>query len=204
MSSIRCGHCGKLHQTAEAVRACGTKSQTLLADGRSPEAPTRCASKAQVNYAQMLYRTRQPLPVDAGMPARTVEERIQSLDFVEIGIFIDMMKRQPEREHRLTAGMYKFGNDIYKVQKAIYGSGNLYAKKWYWDRKPVEGHFDYSPGGIYRLRPEHKMSLEEAKQFGKLYGRCCVCGRILTDEESIEAGIGPVCAGKEGWFSNAA
>lgn len=27
-------------------------------------------------------------------------------------------------------------------------------------------------------------------------GKCCVCGRKLTTPESIETGIGPVCAGK--------
>lgn len=27
-------------------------------------------------------------------------------------------------------------------------------------------------------------------------GRCCKCGRKLTTPESIESGIGPVCAGK--------
>lgn len=27
-------------------------------------------------------------------------------------------------------------------------------------------------------------------------GRCCVCGRPLTNPESIDAGIGPECAGK--------
>lgn len=27
-------------------------------------------------------------------------------------------------------------------------------------------------------------------------GRCCVCGRELTDPESIARGIGPVCVGK--------
>ena len=31
---------------------------------------------------------------------------------------------------------------------------------------------------------------------GKLSGRCCSCGRDLTDPESIERGIGPICAGK--------
>ena len=49
---------------------------------------------------------------------------------------------------------------------------------------------------IRRLCPEHKMSLADAKKFGALYGTCCVCGRTLTDEVSIEAGIGPVCAQK--------
>ena len=28
-------------------------------------------------------------------------------------------------------------------------------------------------------------------------GRCCACGRLLTDPESIESGIGPVCGGRQ-------
>jgi hypothetical protein len=31
---------------------------------------------------------------------------------------------------------------------------------------------------------------------GKASGRCAVCSRDLTDPESIERGIGPICAGK--------
>ena len=42
------------------------------------------------------------------------------------------------------------------------------------------------------------MTLEEAKEFGKLYGICCRCAAILTDENSIREGIGPICAQK-GW-----
>ncbi len=37
-----------------------------------------------------------------------------------------------------------------------------------------------------------------AKAYGMESGRCCVCGRLLTVPESIEAGIGPVCAVKFG------
>lgn len=36
--------------------------------------------------------------------------------------------------------------------------------------------------------------LAAAKKFGKLSGRCCSCGRDLTNDESIAAGIGPICA----------
>lgn len=38
-----------------------------------------------------------------------------------------------------------------------------------------------------------------AEAAAKLYietGRCCVCGRTLTNKDSITAGIGPVCSGK--------
>lgn len=38
------------------------------------------------------------------------------------------------------------------------------------------------------------------ERYGRLYamesGNCWVCGRQLTTLESIEAGIGPVCAGR--------
>lgn len=30
-------------------------------------------------------------------------------------------------------------------------------------------------------------------------GKCCVCARPLTDEWSIENGIGPICAQKQNW-----
>lgn len=39
----------------------------------------------------------------------------------------------------------------------------------------------------------------EARQYGKETGICCCCGRELTDKNSIEAGIGPVCADKWGF-----
>ncbi len=35
-----------------------------------------------------------------------------------------------------------------------------------------------------------------AARHGKASGRCSVCSRDLTDPESIERGIGPICAGK--------
>jgi len=47
----------------------------------------------------------------------------------------------------------------------------------------------------------HKIAhdpVEAAKAYGKLVGRCSCCGRALTDPQSIELGIGPVCA--ERWF----
>jgi hypothetical protein len=35
--------------------------------------------------------------------------------------------------------------------------------------------------------------------FGKKLGRCGICGRSLTDEDSRARGIGPVCAAARGW-----
>lgn len=41
--------------------------------------------------------------------------------------------------------------------------------------------------------------LNSAIAYGKRYGKCSVCARTLTDEESINRGIGPVCAERFGW-----
>lgn len=38
-----------------------------------------------------------------------------------------------------------------------------------------------------------------AKAYGKAWNTCCVCARTLTNDESIERGIGPICAERFGW-----
>lgn len=35
--------------------------------------------------------------------------------------------------------------------------------------------------------------------YGRRFGSCCVCGRELTNKASIDAGIGPICAGRFGF-----
>lgn len=96
-------------------------------------------------------------------------------------------------------GMYQTSDGtVYKVQIAKQGSGRLYAKQLV-EHKTETGSswsFEYASGAIHRLTPADKMSLEKAQEFGKLYGVCCRCAADLTDERSIEAGIGPICAGK--------
>ena len=41
--------------------------------------------------------------------------------------------------------------------------------------------------------------LNAAIAYGKKYGKCSVCARTLTDEDSINRGIGPVCAERFGF-----
>jgi hypothetical protein len=99
----------------------------------------------------------------------------------------------------ITDGMWVIGDvadggTCFKVQynKAMGDGRRLYAK-----RLTSEGVFVHAPGAIRDLIARgRKMTLEEAKFYGRLYGTCCRCGRTLTDEGSIEAGIGPICAEK--------
>lgn len=120
-------------------------------------------------------------------------------------------------------GMHKLGNEIFKVQRSP-TTGRLYTKRLVVERdclghETTEGAigdtvycdgscqssddvsvtFEYYPGALSGLSEATRMSLDDAKAFGALYGVCCRCGRTLTDESSIAAGIGPVCAEKGGW-----
>lgn len=100
------------------------------------------------------------------------------------------VKKAPAAE--LEAAIYLMGDVVVKVQRAVHGSGNMYAKRL----DPATGRFEYEAGLIRKITPAMRMTLEQAKEFGAIYGVCCNCGRTLTNEDSIEAGIGPVCAGK--------
>ena len=72
-----------------------------------------------------------------------------------------------------------------------YGNRNTYGKQ--------------GPGETYQGKIVEQLKAimanpgEASKAYGQLVGRCGVCGRLLEDEASIEAGIGPVCAAKTGW-----
>ena len=117
-------------------------------------------------------------------------------------------------------GMHKLGDKIYKVQKSR--SGLPYAKELVVTREcpghldfsdpsafdaPMTRHSDtecpepkvsvefvYARGMVYKLSEDTRMTLDEAKEWGVRFGTCCVCGLTLTKEDSIEKGIGPVCA----------
>ena len=96
---------------------------------------------------------------------------------------------------QLTEGMYQTADGvIYRVQRSR-ELGKLYAKRL----NPLGNSFEFAPGVIRTLTANDKMSLEDAKAFGVATGICCVCAAFLTDEKSVAAGIGPVCAKKK-WF----
>lgn len=104
----------------------------------------------------------------------------------------------------VTEGMYRTNSgDIFKVQRSK-ESGNLYAKKLVKLDTPktdkrgnVTTHvFEYAPGAMRNIKATDRMSIEDAAEFGKRTGTCCNCGRTLTNPDSIDAGIGPICAQK--------
>jgi hypothetical protein len=158
----------------------------------------RMATEKQIAYALSLTVRKM-----GQAKADEVAETAKAMTMKDISSVIDKLKgmqdytpvapatpSEARTEPIKLEGMHKVGERIFKVQKAVHGSGHLYAKEL------IEGSFAYAQGAIRMLSAETKMSLADAKAYGVLYGVCCVCARMLTDENSIAAGIGPICASK--------
>lgn len=114
-------------------------------------------------------------------------------------------------------GYYTDGTRFYEVVQSK--QGNKYAKELTVQMPKCEGHADgpvmgetfycdgtcnkkgkatwvYRPGVMKAFQTWLPVDAAQAAEFGKMFGACFVCGRTLTDPKSVEAGIGPVCAGK--------
>lgn len=171
--------------------------------------PANQASEKQVAFAKRLIGEKDFLslvPADRDLATAITEGKpVSKADASRlIDTLLHTVNKTVERnvEHRsgkkvaaveVEDGMYLKDGVVFKVQFNREGT-RTYAK-----RLVVHSHGDASfeyVGSVHRLglKAEHKMTLEQAQEFGALYGTCCACGRTLTDENSIEAGIGPVCA----------
>lgn len=141
---------------------------------------------------------------------------------IDMLIKLPKIKKETTPERELEAGIYRSPSNgqILKVYKAVHGSGRMCAKQLVVSSE-CDGHestsgpignviycdgscrtgetsvrFEYLGLASRFVRDHRRMTLEQAKEFGAIYGVCCNCGATLTDERSIEAGIGPVCAGR--------
>lgn len=177
------------------------------------------ATPKQLDFLAKLASERE---MDANTRARLVDT-LNTFDTTQASRTITWLMAQPKlapdtststSADTVPEGMHKLGDEIFKVQRAVHGSGHLYAKRLVLDEPDCGGccngepcgpngeycpstvRFEYARGAMHRLSADTLMSLDEARAFGRLYGTCCVCGKTLTDESSIAAGIGPVCASK--------
>jgi len=85
----------------------------------------------------------------------------------------------------------KWDGWVFVKDGAEYGSGDRYGSQ-----RPGE---TYKGKIVDELRAIATDPFEASKAYGKLVGRCGVCHRPLEDENSVAAGIGPICAKKFGY-----
>lgn len=95
----------------------------------------------------------------------------------------------------LPEGYYVKGADVYKVR--VSKTGNPYATVLttvHTETGAAKGKWEYVPGAIALLTADDAITVEQAAEYGHLHGFCAICGKTLTDPDSVTRGIGPVCA----------
>lgn len=113
-------------------------------------------------------------------------------------------------------GFHLLDDNIYSVKVAVHGSGKLIGRrlctenaeavKAAWKEWDEGGRHGKQPkldweyvgrrGVFWNLSEDTLMTMEQMQAMGHLYGICCSCGATLTKQESIDRGMGPVCARK--------
>jgi Family of unknown function (DUF6011) len=198
--------CGGKHDTANQARECETAAQVRICDFGEPHqrgskiCPV-CAPAPRDVRSDVVASRSQDLPADVRAQARRDA--------------YDRPARSPSPDRaRVTHdGIYRnpATGETYKVQFPREAHGDvkrLYASLLVVDVEPVTGddgevvahgkrHWTYVGGASKVVRPGWRLSIDEAKALGALYGTC-LYGHPLTKEESIRKGIGPVCEEKYG------
>jgi len=149
------------------------------------------ASDAQIKFLRNLLAEKLEDPAEALAWLDT-----HKLSKADASAKITEYKAMPtvNRAAELDEGMYQVGEDIYKV---YFTRGSEERAPQLVTKQLIEGRFEYKgKRPLLFITAEHRMTLEQAMEYGQITGTCCNCGRLLTNEESIANGIGPICASK--------
>lgn len=152
--------------------------------------------------ALIVEATNASLPVEEiTVPAVTDEPLAavvsEEIDYMRASLpALRAMLRDARRAGATSGTAQLVADRLYEVEGEIFrtfesrSTGNLYAKIW------TDEGWEYATGAIRRIRPEHRMTVERAKELSVRFTRCIRCGADLTNAESVERGIDPVCITK--------
>lgn len=120
-------------------------------------------------------------------------EFIKPMEFVQFKLGLIDISLYPNLEQFKEIGKIKFilASDKVNVVSGYKNCGYIQQDKFY----PTKSCFDIIKMQV-RLFAKAPVAILEL--FGKATGVCCICGRTLTNEESVNRGIGPICAEKHG------
>jgi uncharacterized protein DUF6011 len=170
----------------------------------------RAPSPRQISYIESLLEQRDlPEPL-----AVRLRERIagNELDMQACSDAIEYLrncafKATPERTGTQVTepGLYEHGDLVYKVQYNK-SKTNLYAmvldttmteaRRLTEAGTTIKATYTYDKGAIFKISAEHRITGERASELSFVFSNCLVCGRKLTDAQSVARSIGPVCINK--------
>ena len=183
-------------QIGDATRV-NKKHATRIIDQllKCPKKVIDPVSEKQLSYLDLLIKTRSGADqyTDLFLQAEK-KSAIFSLDRDQAKKLIDQLVRLPkaqQSEVAIEVGAYLHDGVVYSVRRNS-GSGRLHAFSFDADRK----QWIFARDIVYQIKPEERLTLAQASQFGASTGYCVHCGRTLTVQKSVVAGMGRVCASK--------
>lgn len=118
-----------------------------------------------------------------------------------IDALLFMPKKSEPRHFAPEAGIYQHGHDLFRVYLGQQ-NGHMLVKRILVSHDTM-ANVDNIDGYEYlgrasRFLPVNarRLSLEDVGALGRTFDHCLLCGRRLDDPESVDRGIGPVCATK--------
>lgn len=222
MSGITCGNCKGKHDSIGAVRACyGQPVPTTVQAPATyvapyPGAPGFGHPAATVQRVEYPASEKQVAFIKRLAGERVWDQGDSSVVEKVFSVTKDLPVSKREASDAITylqgcakksvvaaatgadlkEGMYRKDGRIFRLYHARSASKHLLAK----ELVDEGGSWSFIYRGVparLGLRSEHRMARDEAAEFGRQYGVCCVCGAALTDPESVAAGIGPICGGRD-------
>lgn len=111
------------------------------------------------------------------------------------------------KQRGISKPQIKFGS--YKIQLVTEGFNigglYIYCDGTYLGKVKVDTFYPSQSVSLgIEIIEEIKSILSDPQSFAVAYGQktgnCCLCGRELTNKESVQYGIGPICMEKVGWL----
>lgn len=180
---------------------------------------SRPATEPQINYVRSLIARRDTSAVSDMV--RIINQKIDDdkLTHGTVSSAIDALLKLPlkiELAQRDASALERIAVATIQIPEGHYAIGPIDATKFYKVDKPSKGRW---AGRTFlsiqasdvchpiKNHEERRYVFETIAQdpraaairYGKELGRCSICHRTLTDPDSINAGIGPVCARRRGW-----
>lgn len=161
----------------------------------------------QIALIKRLVQERDTTEIEPGLDmarAYTVAGRFSSNSASKlITMLLDCPKVATDTPDEPAAGVYSYCGDQYA--RVYFGkeSGRMLAKRIHMEQDGGEWMVSYEYLGLASrvLTPDtepQRLTVEEVGSLGITTCHCLMCGRRLDDPESVDRGIGPVCADKYG------
>lgn len=160
------------------------------------------ARDVERNAARAIQQQEREASVAAVQAAPPMFSRMAE-GFLSAGQHLKFPKLELQTEDGLPVVLTRCGMKSKTPGHISITDGGDYGSNKYYGRLDPEGRAfmrNDAPASVTAVLIEFNANPQEAvKVQGKRTGNCCCCGRTLTNPASIEAGIGPICAGRWGF-----